>query len=322
MIDAQETRLLRVFNPYFAEQYERVLTSKGRFVHYTSAEAAMKMLTSKTVWMRNARTMNDFSEIEYGSDCLRTAYNSPIGDRFKRSVESLAPGIIQEIENLFNGWSPLFPQVTYLACVSEHDTESEDLIGRLSMWRAYGRPRSVALVLNNKPFLAPTDVLNVYTSPVLYADHQRFNQEFDRLTTNVEKSVTFLRQQDKSVIHDRVFSAFLFATLCTKHPGFREEREWRVIHTEKMQPSTHLTKEIEVFQGSPQFVYKLPLRDIPGEGTGTGFFGAEIVQLLDRIIIGPSDDGVVVREAFVHLLQQSGITDATDRVLISGIPLR
>ncbi len=322
MIDVQEAELLRLFNPYFFDQYQRIAASNGRFVHYTSADAAFKMLVSRTVWLRNARTMNDFSEIQYGLELLAAAYRGPLGDRLKKCVAEIDPAICTDIEKLFNGWSPRFPEVTYLACVSEHDGQHEDRIGRLSMWRAYGGPTSVALVLNNKPFLAPTDVLHAYTSPVLYADFDCFQAQFERLVLNLEQAGPALNKLGRQVVHDRLFNSFLFATLCTKHPGFREEREWRVIHTEQMQPSTNLAKEIETVRGVPQFAYKIPLRDILGGPGEVGFLGSDVKDLLDRIIIGPSDSGLVIRDAFVHLLEQAGVPDAATKVFISGIPLR
>ena len=174
MISDEEASLVKIFNPYFFDQCQRIAHSNGQFVHYTSADAAMKMLDSRAVWMRNARTMNDFSEVEYGRHLLIEAYRGPIGKRLRQCLDVIDPTIKEKIETLFNGWSPQFPQLTYLTCFSEHDAQQEDTIGRLSMWRAYGGPVSVALVLNNKPFLAPTDVLSAFTNPVLYADSSRF----------------------------------------------------------------------------------------------------------------------------------------------------
>jgi hypothetical protein len=282
----------------------------------------MKMLSNRSVWMRNARVMNDFSETQYGRDLLVAAYRGPIGNRLRKCVSSVDPSICGAIEKLFDGWSPRFPELTYLVCVSEHDEQHENRIGRLSMWRAYGGPTSVALVLNNKPFLEPTDVLHAYTSPVLYADAAGFNAAFERMTANLEQAGPRLRELDREIIHDRLFNSFLFAALCTKHPGFREEREWRVIHTEQMHPSKNLVKEVESVRGVPQFVYKIPLRNIPGAPGEVGFYGAELNDLLDRIIIGPSDSGFVIRDAFIHLLSQAGIVDAQSKVFVSGIPLR
>lgn len=271
--------------------------------------------------MRDSRVMNDFSEIEYGLNRLKKAYHGPIGGRLKRCLEGAASGITDEIVERFDGWSQRFTRCTYLACVSEH-APSEDLHGRLSMWRAYGGRTSVALVMNNRPFLSTSDVLKAYASPVLYADQDRFDREFERVTQGIEPLGAMLRMMGRETLRDRIFNVFLFAALCTKHPGFHEEQEWRVIHAAEMHPSKHLAKDLEVVRGAPQFVYKIPLKDIDDEEGGTGFSGAEVRDLLDRVIIGPSDDGHVVSDAFVHLLGQAGVPAPEERVFVSGIPLR
>lgn len=272
--------------------------------------------------MRNARTMNDFSEVQYGLQLLESAYAGPIGNRLRTCLARTDAGICSKIEKLFFGWSPRFPEITYVTCISEHVVKTEEGIGRLSMWRAYGGPTSVAVVLNNSPFLEPTDVMEIFTNPVLYADKQRFDKEFDRMTTNLENAGQILNRLGRQEIENRLFRAFLVATVCTKHPGFLEEREWRVIHADQIHPSTNLMKEVELVRGVPQFVYKIPLKDIPAPSGGAGFHGAEVKDLLNHVIIGPSQNGPIVRDAIVHLLERAGVPDATRKVFISGIPLR
>lgn len=325
MLNEEDMQLFERFHPFFAQQYRRILDGNIRFVHYTSAEAAMSIASSRTMWMRNARLMNDFSEIEYGLERVVRAYHGPIGDRFKRCIERAAPGLIDEIVKLIDGWSPHNLSNTYLMCVSEHageGAEHEDLNGRLSMWRAYGKRTSVALVLNHKPFLAPSDVLKAYSSPVLYADQNRFDAEFDRFTTGLEDIGPILSSFDRERLRTGIFNALHFSILCTKHTGFSEEREWRVIYSAAMHPSKHLLKKVEMVGGVPQFVYKIPLKNIADEDGGVDFEGAEIPHLLDRVIIGPSEDGAIVREAVIDLLLNTGVTDAEKKVFVSGIPLR
>jgi hypothetical protein len=41
-----------------------------RFVHYTSAEAALKIIHSKRLWMRNTTCMSDYREVLHGYDML------------------------------------------------------------------------------------------------------------------------------------------------------------------------------------------------------------------------------------------------------------
>ena len=42
----------------------------ARFAHYTSADVAMQIIKAKpdnrSLWLRNATEMNDFSEVEFG----------------------------------------------------------------------------------------------------------------------------------------------------------------------------------------------------------------------------------------------------------------
>lgn len=42
---------------------------------------------------------------------------------------------------------------------------------------------------------------------------------------------------------------FHFAVLSTKRPGFHEEREWRVMHSPTLHPSSRLTSETRCIGG-------------------------------------------------------------------------
>jgi hypothetical protein len=66
-------RLERIFMPYamkqrataFIEQTGKSLDAASdqdrlRFAHYTSAEAALSIIESKRIWMRNASCMSDY----------------------------------------------------------------------------------------------------------------------------------------------------------------------------------------------------------------------------------------------------------------------
>jgi hypothetical protein len=111
---------------------------------------------------------------------------------------------------------------------------------------------------------------------------------------------------------------FRFAVLCTKHPGFHEELEWRVIHSPTYEPSERVTKTIETIRGVPQHVIKIPLKNYPDEG----FVGGELHELLDRIIIGPTQHPHAIADAFCDLLHQAKIPDPEKKICISDIPLR
>jgi len=188
------------------------------------------------------------------------------------------------------------------------------------MWRAYGGMNGVALVMNNAPFQAtePSDVLKIYASPVAYFDAQKFAEKFGEIVRNIEDEASFLKQQDQEEIKARIFRMLAFAAVCTKHPGFTEEVEWRVLHAPWWESSAYLKKEIEVVQGVPQPVYKIPLKDIPE----AGLFGITIPALIDRIIIGPTRDPLAIVEAFADLLAKADVEEPYKKIFVSNIPLR
>jgi hypothetical protein len=109
-----------------------------------------------------------------------------------------------------------------------------------------------------------------------------------------------------------------FAALSTKHPGFAEEKEWRVLYWPiSQEPSLWIKNEIISLGGVPQLVYKLPLENISSISLIAG-----IPDLLDRIIIGPTQFPVALGLAFQKLLADAGVGDADKRISLSGIPLR
>jgi hypothetical protein len=312
-----QERLWNIFHPYAAAK-EAIARFQGtRFVHYTSAAAAMSILKNKEIWMRKSTCMNDSSEVRHGLECLAKAYNhSAAGQRLKSILDSTFTGLRAEIEQGFNSFSRFILLDTYLTCVSEHRNE-EDILGRLSMWRAYGVTTGVAFVMNNAPFLAPNEVLKAYASAVAYCDDNKFAEEFGNVVNNIETEIDFLKQQDRQLIKGYLFRMFAFAAISTKHPGFAEEIEWRILHCPWWEKSVHLQKSIELIHGVPQPVYKIPLKDIPDE-----VVGIEIPALLDRIIIGPTRDPQPVWEAFKDLLAAAGVEQPHKKVFISEIPLR
>ncbi len=313
-----QERLFGIFHPYAATQQAAVFSNGIRFVYYTRAETAMRIIKNKQIWMRKSMCMNDFSEVQHGLDCLYATYRGEVGNRFRSVLDRLFDGLRSEIEQLFDGWTGHLRWDSYLTCVSEHKVE-EDMLGRLSMWRAYGGTNGVALVMNNAAFQAtePSDVLKIYASPVAYFDKKKFEEKFAEVVNNLEKEVDFLKEQGREEIKGRLFRMLAFAVLCTKHPGFKEEAEWRVIHCPWWENSPHLLKETELIQGVPQPVYKIALEDIPEKG----LFGITISALIDRIIIGPTRDPLAMAEGFRDLLAHAGV-EQPNKIHISYIPLR
>ncbi len=310
--------LMQIFLPRAVSAVDRIKREKLRLVHYTSAEVALSIIRHKKFWMRKTSTMNDFMEVEHGAQCIEAALRSSAGVRLKAALNEISTSIFQRADDeFFNGWQPAFRYGTYLACVSEH-LPSEDKIGRLSMWRAYGGNAGVALVLKNDAFVSESDVLKIYTSPVEYLDKDGYEELLAEVASNVEKNLNHLKSIDPDDIYSHLFHMLRFSMLSSKHPGFLEEKEWRVIYTPDYDRSEVVALDVEVVKGIPQLVAKVPLNDRPEEG----LVGMSLEHIIERIIIGPCDTPHVIYEALVSEMQAAGIPNSQEKVVISSIPLR
>lgn len=315
---SNETRLRKIIFPVAFENQEAVQRAGKRFVHYTRADAAMNIIKSHEVWMRKSSCMNDFMEVEHGLRCVIAAYKSDdIGNRFKLGLDNVFDGLRVEVETLFDSWIPHFQTHTYFSCFSEHDDE-EDIFGRLSMWRAYSATTGVALVVNPAPFFGASGKLKVYASPVAYLSDRAFQEKFFEVAKGIEENAEFLRSLGRDAVKAHIFAMLKFAVLCTKHPGFREEREWRIVYSPTQETSELLVKDIQVIAGTPQPIFKIPLKDIPEDGV----IGIELSKFLNRIIIGPTQYPAAMREAFIELLAAANVEHPESKVFISDIPLR
>jgi hypothetical protein len=315
-LNDQQLRLFGIFFPHATKRTLDALNSGQRFVYYTSADTAMRIIRSNEVWMRKSSLMNDYREVEHGFDCLNSAYKAN-KDRLLTVFDGMFPGFCEKLEKLFNGWLPNFRTDTYITCVSEHDA-SEDKHGRLSMWRAYGGNAGVAMVFHGGPFLRPSDALKAYTSPVAYLNDEKFSREFTGLIDSVESNRDFLVPLGDQIVLNNIFAAFRHAVLCTKHPGFHEEREWRIIYTPSFLKSDRIVSTIESINGTPQAVCKIPLKDIPDEK----LIGLNLPELIDRVIIGPSKFPVGSYDALLVLLTEAGVETPANKIVVSDLPLR
>jgi len=96
------------------------------------------------------------------------------------ALSECAPGAAQDALAQFNrAWNDIRFN-TYITAISEHD-ESENQNGRLSMWRAFGRPGArVGIVLNLPWFAADPTALSIVFSPVAYLSENAAHSVLDQ----------------------------------------------------------------------------------------------------------------------------------------------
>ncbi len=325
---AQLRRLEDIFMPYATAQKVEARRRQGiehhgnlRFVHYTSADAALSILRSKRLWLRNTQSMVDYREVRHGYDMLHRHFNT--SGRRERFIQAFAfaPGVAEEALRGFDGWwSGNNALNIYVASLSEHD-RSEDQHGRLSMWRGFGNPATprVAMVLSVPRESEALFGLKSMFSPVGYLTDAELDTEMAKVLGNIEREADYLKTVPPSLIRDHVFGMLYASVTCLKHEGFKEEKEWRVVYHPQIARSSHMELDLVSVNGVPQNIYKLPLdaqKDVSLEDL-------DMMNMLERIIIGPSAYPFVLYQAFVEVLRNE-LSDpgATTRVVVSGIPIR
>jgi len=267
-IDEATKKFTEIFTPGLLEKTLEVEKQNTRFVYYTTADTAMKLLKNRELWFRNVTVMNDFSEISYGLEMTRKTFSGPAGDRFRKTVDSIHSETISKVSELLDGWVSDWELETYIACISVHDN-TEDGNGRLSMWRAYG---DTAIVINNTPMMAVTDKLGVFSMPVMYLSQDQYDQRLDEITDKIDANHSYLEALNQKVLVSYIYHMFFHTAIGTKHPGFAEEKEWRLYYRPNENASKAMDARTVVLNGVPQIIYALPLQHDPEQG----LFGADI----------------------------------------------
>lgn len=316
--EATRRKLLEIFFPSAHQVRQDMINSNGRFVHYTSAENGLKIIKGKTFWMRNTNCMIDYSEVLHGVRTFRSLLgpNGSLVNAFRSALDGCVQGMGKQA---FDGFNPRLNDIrfnTYIACLSEH-RDTEDMIGRLSMWRALvGSPARVALVFQVPLTEAPALATSLFMFPVAYHTHDQVKSELTSLIANINANQQFLSSIDRDLFVNTITFMLWMNTVCLKHQGFHEEREWRIIYSPNQGRSSLISSSIEIVRGVPQTVYKTPLVALAGGDV------ARFPSLIDRVIIGPSPYPRPMSDAFVATLNDAGVADANQRVFVSDIPIR
>tara|TARA_R110002033_G_scaffold7991_3_gene28112 strand:+ start:120 stop:1142 length:1023 start_codon:yes stop_codon:yes gene_type:complete len=339
MEEAKLSGLLeKIFWQYAERQVSRIKNENRSFVHYTSTEAALSIIHNREIWLRNSGVMNDYSEMAHGEACLRFCLyeNSDVASYCKEVLNKVQGGLHDRAVKWFIETAHMRRSYTYLLSISEHGSQTlskgvvdeESDYGRLSMWRAYGNSGGVGLIFNHDALTNPTDVLNVYSSPVFYGNPDAFAHEFSKMLSFIEQNVEQVKQIAPETFWVNLTTFMHFSSLSCKHPGFAEEREWRITYSadpanehvddKVFNASSKIKREFRTINSIPQRIYKIPFVDYPDQGVS----GITLPDILERLVIGPTQYPLVVHDAMYIALRRAGFDPKAIQIAVSQIPLR
>ena len=205
--------------------------------------------------------------------------------------------------------------------MSEHDPTNVD--GLLSMWRAYGASGNGAALVFNTSFIAePNPQSPLAIARVHYASaDDRIRWLGDKIKVWCEIVRASGIPDDKLYIAAyQLFNAIKFYALVSKHHGFQEEREWRVIYLPQ-RDTAGILKSCLGYVVSPRgFEPKLKLKigPMPWNADATWSFG----DILEKIILGPTVSSPLARSGVNRMLETVGRREFQAKVFSSSIPLR
>ena len=264
--------------------------------------------------------MNDFQEIEYGLGCLIKAHGS-LNARLAKFWKVAFDANIDEVEKAFNENIHRIRLETYLSCFSLHCADCDldkTNYGKLSMWRAYGGKSGVAIIIRNETFTQDDSELNVHTTPVRYWTESDVLKDYERLIIQLEQNTDRVKNTGVEAFNILMVRYLESIVLATKHPGFSEEQEWRMIYHPERDSKKQLVRSVQTVNGIPQVIYKLDVSK-PFVGSAGSF---TFDQIVSQVIVGPTQYPFPVASALQDAMSGAGISESHKRIRISKIPLR
>ncbi|UDL90198.1 DUF2971 domain-containing protein [Mesorhizobium sp. PAMC28654] len=290
--------------------------------HYTSAKVLLDMLEKKEVWMRNARCMNDFSEIDYAKWCIQEYFrDEKRRDAFRLACENCHEGAFDFVSKLLDGHLPAIYNRTYISCLAQHDIE-DDANGRLSMWRGYGGADvAVSIVLRKAAVIRDgSGPYGIQGYPVQYPKMDGLFEDLNRRRDIMVENKEEISSGSFEYFRNHLFGMFQVLLATIKHPGFSEENEWRLIYLPDLNPSKDMEKtKVQIaLNGMPQSIYKIPVN---GEKFNDDR-AVTVDELIQGIIVGPCAEAGVAIAAIQDALMRANHRSAQKIVHFCGIPYR
>ena len=296
------------------DKLKYVVDNELDFAHYTSAETAFKIVKNKSLLLRDSQLMNDYSEIRRGLRAVQLGFggsDAASGD-FWHAAMSIYPNIKNKFYMAFESQLDKLFENTYIACLSEFSTKVG--LGKLSMWRAYGYPNGVALIIDRNAFTSSKITVDITTYPVIYTEPgTTVSKTLSLAIQEIRKVVPHFKDHDENHIVDILVKIALHYATCIKDSNFSEEDEWRAVYQPDIYDFEVTKFEAQVLGGTPQIVRKLDLGD-----NST----IQLKAVLKKIVIGPTEYPEVSRKAFVKLLADEGFEYPELKVEIANIPFR
>ena len=315
--------------PLFGHLYQRsivnLVTIEERpplLAHYTSLEVLEKIMENNEIWFSNPLFMNDLQEVRFGMlEGLKAFNDFALTPHFLEACGG-SQEKVKIIYTQFNFYFAKFDAEhvldVYVFCLSEHDPDNHD--GVLSMWRGYGANGAGAALVFKTDSLTYNPASPFLFAKVAYASAE---QRIQQIKATFADCAAVLKEHaipaDKlyHVAH-HMFTLMKLYALVSKHHGFKEEREWRIIYLPDLDTSKLLTGQFSYIIGKNGIEPKLKIEPLKIEPVETW----TLDSILDRIILGPSISSPIEVNSVRRMFDTLKKPEFKRKLCASGIPFR
>ena len=317
-----QAQITDLFKPLFADLDGEDSYPKKRplLAHYTSVSVLEAILRNNEVWFSNPLFMNDMEEVRFGINVGANLFVSSSEIETSCGTKRRFEMLKAAFDHYYKTFANEHVLDHYVFCLSEHAKEDND--GLLSMWRGYGGNGSGAAIVFDTAKLAAREQSPLIIANVHYGTPER------RVEWLRERFTQFAGIVANSNIEDDQLwlAAFFFFerlklfALFTKHRGFLEENEWRVVYMRDRDEGKVFDRMFSYWVGPRGVEQKLKLKieAIPGLPETN----LTLPEIVDRIILGPSLSSPLARGAILKMLDTLGLSALKARVIASTIPFR
>ena len=295
--------------------------TRPMLAHYTSIEVFELILKTEEIWLSNPLFMNDWEELRFGTNEGARAFYGCKALESACKTSARYDRLVDAFSHYLDEFSNKNALDIYAFCLSRHEKE-DNQDGRLSMWRGYGgNGKGVAIVFDTEK-LDPTPSSPFIVSRVRY---ESTAQRLEWLNKKMLETGSLIEQLEVSdddlyLVAYVLFERIKLAALFSKHDGFKEEKEWRIVYLKDRDKENKFTTSFgHVITGrgvEPKLRYKI----CPIEGVTAPDFS--LSKLIYQIILGPSISHRLAHESVLRLMDNIKKSELKERVTCSRIPYR
>jgi len=299
---------------------ERFPSKRPLLAHYTSIVTLERIMANDEVWFSNPLFMNDMEELRFGINEGAQAFRRNESIKLACDTAERYHMLSNMFEDKLNLFSNEHAFDIYVFCLSEHDLKDAD--GLLSMWRGYGSNGNGAAIIFDTGQLDHNENSPMIISNVTYASSEDRRKWFD---DKLNAFATLFRKHDIPVekfylpLHS-LFERIKIYSIFTKHHGFSEEKEWRIVYLRERDRNHKMEHMLHYTVGRQGIEPKLKYKIEPIQGLTKDDLSLE--KIVRQIILGPSVSSPLAILAMQRMLDKVGKHTLSQKLIASTTPFR